>query len=289
MDLACLQNVLIHASSEIAKSDADEWFGLLLFGVVLAVPLAPVVLALYQRRVQRLMSASSKNPAWSAVPSTARADRTRRDASFGRRSTAESLLQASDLRARALWKALALAVALFSVGIAVAITISPDSAGALSRRPLWEWIVAPLGYLLFVGSLTAPMVLLGVASARFAALFWKWFAPVYIMMAGIAMIFEDAMSHAERVQTFLEGLIILVVLYVALGGRRMRNVVPLLSIIICLLVLPLLFRWLFSSAHLFLPVFGWDGGRYSPLAGGWCTRTKRKSSATRNFKSVPGW
>jgi hypothetical protein len=45
------------------------------------------------------------------------------------------------------------------------------------------------------------MVLLGVASTRFAGLFWKWFAPVYTAMAGIAMIFEDEMTQAERFET----------------------------------------------------------------------------------------
>jgi hypothetical protein len=138
-----------------------------------------------------------------------------------------------------LWKALALSVSVFSVGIALVITISPDSPGELSRRPLWEWILGPLGYLLFVGSLAAPMVLLGVASARFAGLFWKRFAPVYVAIVAIAMIFEDEMAHAERLETFLQGLVFLAVLYVALGGRRMRNVVPLLSVLICLLLLAL--------------------------------------------------
>jgi hypothetical protein len=237
MDFACLQNGLNRVSSQIAAVEKDDLLGLVIFSVLLAVPLAPVVLALYQRRVQRLMSLSPESAASVRVSSTARAEGTRPDAAVGSGSTAESLLEASDQRAQALWKALALAVTLFSAGIAVAITISPDSPGALSRRPLWEWILAPVGYLLFVGSLSAPMVLLGVASTRFAGLFWKWFAPVFVAVVGIAMIFEEEKSHAERVETFVQGLVILIVLYVALGGRRMRNVVPLLSVIICLLML----------------------------------------------------
>lgn len=239
MDFACLQDGLNQVSSQIAAVEKDELLGLLMFSVLVAVPLAPVVLALYQRRVQKLMSLSSESPASFGISSVPSGQRTKPAAMLGSGSTAELLLEASDLRGRALWKALALAVTLFSVGIAVAITISPDSPGELSRRPIWEWIANAFVYLLFVGSLCAPMVLLGVASTRFAGLFWKWFAPVYTAMAGIAMIFEDEMTQAERFETFLQGLVILIVLYVALGGRRMRNVVPLLSVIVCLLLLAL--------------------------------------------------
>jgi hypothetical protein len=96
-----------------------------------------------------------------------------------------------------------------------------------------------VGYLIFVGSFAAPMVLLGVASARFAPLFWKWFAPADVAIVAIAMIFEDEMAQAQRMEIFLQGLAVLAVLYVALGGRRTRNVVPLLSVLICLLLLAL--------------------------------------------------
>jgi hypothetical protein len=237
MDFACLQDGLNHVSSQIAAVKKDHLLGLVLFSVLLAVPLAPVVLALYQRRVQRLMSLSAESAASFRVSSEPSAARTKPDDPLGAEPTAELLLEASAVRERALWKALALAVTLFSIGIAVAMTISPDSPGALSRRTLWEWILDAFVYLLFVGSLCAPMVLLGVASTRFAGLFWKWFAPVFVALVGIAMIFEEEKSYAERVETFVQGLVILIVLYVALGGRRMRNVVPLLSVIICLLVL----------------------------------------------------
>lgn len=85
-------------------------------------------------------------------------------------------------------------------------------------------------------SLTAPMVLLGVASTRFGHLFWKWFAPLFVMLVALAMIFEENMPLAERIGIFAGGVGILVILYVGLGGRRMRNVVPLLSILICLIL-----------------------------------------------------
>lgn len=146
MDFACLQDGLGQVSSQIAAVEKDELLGLLMFSVLLAVPLAPVVLALYQRRVQKLMSLSSESPASSGVSSVPSGQRTKPDAALGSGSSAELLLKASDLRGRALWKALALAVTLFSVGIAVAITVSPDSPGELSRRTVWQWIANAFGY-----------------------------------------------------------------------------------------------------------------------------------------------
>jgi hypothetical protein len=59
MDFACLQDGLNQVSSQIAAVEKDELLGLLMFSVLVAVPLASVVLALYQRRVQKLMSLSS--------------------------------------------------------------------------------------------------------------------------------------------------------------------------------------------------------------------------------------
>ena len=238
MDFACLKDGFGQVSSQFLSVEKDELFGMVMFSVLLAVPFAPVVLALYQRRVQKLMSLSTQSAAVSAAPS-APTEGTKPAAALGSAPTAESLLEAAEVRGRTLWKALALSVTVFSVGIALAITISPDSPGELSRRALWEWVLAPLGYLIFVGSLSAPMVLLGVASARFAGLFWKWFAPAYIAIVAVAMIFEEKMTHAERVVTFLQGLVLLAVIYAALGGRRMRNVVPLLSVLLCLLLLAL--------------------------------------------------
>ena len=237
MDYSCIASAIDKLSNQFWSIERDQAVGLILFSVLLAVLCAPAVLVLYQRRVQKLMSMSVPNDANPSVTdSTARAKpATVLDAI----PTPEALLAAADERGRALWKALAFSVAAFTVGIALAITISPDAPGELSRRPLWEWVLGFFGYLIFVGSLSVPMVLLGTASGRFAGLFWKWFAPAYVGIAAVAMIYDDEMAQAERVETFVQGIVILAVLYAALGGRRMRNVVPLLSVLICLLILAL--------------------------------------------------
>jgi hypothetical protein len=69
MDFACLQNGLDQLSSQLSSVEKDEVLGLVLFSVLLALPCAPVVLGLYQRRVQKLMSLSTQTDAASAVPS----------------------------------------------------------------------------------------------------------------------------------------------------------------------------------------------------------------------------
>jgi len=111
-----------------------------LFSVSLAVLLAPVVLALYQRRVQKLMSQSTQIDEDGPAP-PARTEGMKPTGAIGSVPSAEALLEAAELGGNALWKALALSVAAFSVGIALAITVSPDSPGELSTRPLSEWFL----------------------------------------------------------------------------------------------------------------------------------------------------
>ena len=222
MVFTCLQDGLDRVSTQFSWVEKDDLFAMVLFSVFLALLLAPVVLALYQRRIEKLMSLSTRIDESALIPPS-RTEGTKPAVVSGSAPSAEALLEAAEIGGNALWKALALSVTVFSLGISLAITVSPDSPGELSTRPLSEWFLNFLGYLLFVGSLSAPMVLLGVASARFSGLFWKRFAPVYVAILAVAMIFEDEMGNAERLETFGEGVVFLAVLYLALGGRRTKD------------------------------------------------------------------
>lgn len=152
MKIECLQQGFSEVTAGAWVVERDDLVSLIMLSVLLAVGLAPLVLVCYQRRVQLLMNAQSslgisrslqENRVAVEIGAAAAERRSKRVA-------AEELLTGAELRSHALQAALAFSMAVFSVLIALAITISADEPGELSRRTLLEWLGGGIVYLLWV-------------------------------------------------------------------------------------------------------------------------------------------
>jgi hypothetical protein len=79
-------------------------------------------------------------------------------------------------------------------------------------------------------------MLLGVSNTRFKRLFWTRLAPLYGFVSVILLLLENGSSEghpAVVIEDFVNVIIMFTVFYIGLGGRRLRNVVPLLAILMC--------------------------------------------------------
>lgn len=128
MKIECLQQGFSEVTAGAWVVERDDLVSLIMLSVLLAVGLAPLVLVCYQRRVQLLMNAQSslgisrslqENRVAVEIGAAAAERRSKRVA-------AEELLTGAELRSHALQAALAFSMAVFSVLIALAITISAD-------------------------------------------------------------------------------------------------------------------------------------------------------------------
>lgn len=237
MGTECLYRGFSETATWVGSFEGDDLVGFFLLSFAVSVACAPLVLALYQRRVEQLMSARS--PALPRTPQQGDCAPVRTHGCEGQnisgRLAANALFAASQARARALQRTLALSVGVFAVLVAMVITISPDAPGELSNRTLAEWVAKAIVFQMFVASLCLPMVLLGMSSTRFTRLFWTVFAPLFLATVALSLSLDDSMSTMGKLENFGGAVLLIVVLYAGIGGRRMRNVVPLLTLFACML------------------------------------------------------
>ncbi len=279
--------------------------GMLGLCLVLAVPLALLVLVLYKRSVLKLMNVCSPPMCEEPQPLPVHTDGSGYPLDSHRRDSndpsPETVREAATLRRRAVQKSLNLAVGTYAMLAAVVVTISPDELGDWQTRTPGEWVANAFLYLLFVFCLCAPMTLLGVASTRIAHLFWTRLAPLYGIILGIALIPEDGLS----LEDFFIGILIMLVIFAGLGARRMRNVVPLLTILLFPVISVLyvfgvgmtLWDPCFDQEILWLPVVElgslslalWGAVRATGTMVGWLTRAyERKQFSDAQFQ-VGSW
>lgn len=238
MNGGCFARGLSQNWFELTAGEAVTMLPLLSFAF--AVMAAPVVLRFYQRRVGRLMSAGAGEDTVAAL--------TLRAAPPPPATATDRLAFAARQSAR-LRNALAAAVAAFALPTALMFVISPDEPGTPLDLTPFEWVANTVVYVMFIASLCIPIVLLGTSSRNFRKLFWLLFAPLYLFTVAAAVLYDEAIDTGERFEMFLVGVLILLLLYAGIGGRRMRNVVPMLTLFITLLwVALMIFGWAMGIA-----------------------------------------
>lgn len=230
MQTNCLEQGLSRGGFDFTPAEA--LVSIPLVSLVLAIAFAPLALAFYERRVLRLMASGCDAAA--AVPRP-----------LGRPPVADAdvdeLAEFAVSQARSLRNKLATATAIFAIPTLLAFTLSPDNVGvAKSLSPL-EWVAETAVYGLFIATLCVPIVLLGTSSRRFTRLFWTLFAPLYLTTIAVAISFDESIPADEKAGDFVVGTAILLVLFAGIGGRRMRNVVPMLTLFFALIWIALMF------------------------------------------------
>lgn len=218
----------------------QSWFELTLGEALISIPIislalaalvAPVVLAFYQSHVRSLMRsgrAMASAAGTLSLPAAPEGDVATLSAFATRQETG-------------LRRALTIAVAAFAIPTFFIFLFSPDEPGQGHGTTLVEWFLSTLVYALFIATLCLPIILLGTSSLRFTRLFWSLFAPLYVVTVALVVFTDDTMTVAEQLLDGLIGTLLLLVLYAGLGGRRMRNVVPMLSVLFGMLWIALVF------------------------------------------------
>ena len=238
MDLSCLHLAWISTSDLLMDFGGDEWAGLYLVAFLMAVVLAPLVLWRYQKRVVQLMAVSGTSPASNATDegiSTNKADLPPEHSHMQSEWSAVAFIEESKKRSIALQRTLALSVGIFAMVVALMLTVSPDSISEDAATSAAEWMANAVLYQLFVASLCLPLVLLSHPRATFQRLFVRLCAPLYIFTVALAIGFDDATGIEEKLLDFTVAVFLLLVLYAGIGGRSARNVVPLVTLLLCLM------------------------------------------------------
>jgi hypothetical protein len=243
MNLPCVVKSYLNAPR------LDTYSLLLMLSVIVAVVVAPLLLYLYRRRVIQLMGdvlqpgISASNPVEltvsdelgpsgiGAVPSGRSGDPTKNLETAGR------------LRRRQLTLALIKTVLVLAATMAAtSLTLEWLTGGpirvAAARWPLWVTaaILFPLWFsitLLFCSCISWPIVLLGTATPRFGRWFVLITLPWFLLGAVIA---TTSRGLNPRIRD--TGLFILL-LFVGVCIRQMRNAVPTLALALFILILPL--------------------------------------------------
>ena len=207
MDIYCLVGICSAAAASGAEddakamSDAVTWLGI--FVLIVSQILAPWMLRLYRRLLQRFMSGTAKMALGDAAL----------DSSAG--WNAETLLAGMERqRLFVLWVLVGVVV-LYSLVAALIY-----SFGAPTK--LQETISLLVSFFMFA-AFSAPVVLLGVSAARFASHFWTYFAPA--AFAAVAMQVSVASAPDDVKYTFTLGTLAGIVLMTA-AAVYIREKVP---------------------------------------------------------------
>lgn len=219
----------------------------LIFSLIVAVALAPLLLYLYRRRIIQLMGgvAQTKVSALGLVQPTLPEELESAGATLvpgdGSSDSTESLATAGRQRARQLAHAVMKTVLVFAIiTIATRMAMKPP---ALDPR-LWPvlravvWSVTFSVWVLLMLGMTWPIVLLGTADPRFVR--WLLFVTVPCFLIYLAI--RGPFSWHELTQ--LPSEVFILFMCIGLGSRHMRNVVPTLM----LAVLTILLIWLEVAA-----------------------------------------
>ena len=212
---------------------------ILMYSLIVAVVLAPLLLYLYRRRIIQLMGgvAQTKVSALGLVQPTlpdelesAGVMLVRKD---GSSESAESLETAGRQRAGQLTHAVMLTVLVFAITtpatrLAVKLPPADPHLSAVLHMVVWSGTFFVL-VLLMLG-MAWPIVLLGTANPRFAR--WFFFATVPCFLLYLALGFGgDELSQQVPSAAFI------LLMCIGLGSRHMRNVVPTLMLAVFTILL----------------------------------------------------
>ena len=237
MNLRCLQEGLQEAIAEAGLTElSDTLIGVYLFSFVGAVALGPIVLWLYQRRVEKLMATRGDGSAPSSgsqepEPSTPGGARARALPPY----STDALLAAALEGDRAQYRMILSSVGAFAAQVGVILTVSRMITEGGDLRSLSDWLDSAFFAFALASGVCAPLVLVAVQSRRPKRLVWILFASLLVVSAIWDIGFDDTLSGVEKLEDFAYAALIIGIVYVAVGGRRLRNVVPLLTLFHCLL------------------------------------------------------
>jgi len=243
MNNQCFYDGLTKTAEWANSFEQDEIGGLFVAIFLCSILCALIVLRFYQRRVELLMQSSSKSTQDADADDPTPHDLPENPdfSSLHSALSAETVQLAAKQHYRSLLRALTISAGAFVILTGMVLTLSPDTPGELQRRTLTDWLSAGAVALVFAATLSAPILFLGISHARFAKLFWWVFVPAIIIFAVAEVLFENHSSRSDQLEILAAAPIIIAGLYLAIGNRSLRNVVPLLVVLGCLLVLSLYF------------------------------------------------
>ncbi len=212
------------------ENDYSDLAGMVLLGFFLAVMLAPVVLWRYHRRVQQLMSMGAPERQEQVPPAASHSSPLVMPA-----PGVDALLKTVDARAHIAYRATLVAAGVFAMCSALVITFAGMFFESADIRSVEAWAGHALYAVIVCVGAVAPIALLQSPNKRVRALLLVPFALL------IGLIVEDVwldqtMPLGERFALLGAGTLGVAILYLALIGRRLRNVVPVLSLYLATLL-----------------------------------------------------
>lgn len=226
MEMSCLADQGYRTLNEVVVMGAFV-FVAMMFAVSLAG--TPLVLWLYRRRVVALMSSGTGGgPAVAPLP--ARPPVALPPLPAGR------LVDEARLREQRLRRVLIVACAVYSAVAGLLLTFSPavfdGGATGVDASPVRLAATLVLDALM-VGAMCMPIVLVGVAHPRFGRLYWRWFAPALALAATLrfGLNATEGDGAASGLAALFVTALFVVLFYVAVARRHVRQVAPLLNVI----------------------------------------------------------
>ncbi|MEO0365937.1 MAG: hypothetical protein AAF265_10625 [Pseudomonadota bacterium] len=238
-DTLCVEEGLGLAWQEFAFSDA---LGVALLGFFLSVFLAPLLLRRYQRKVEMLMQGTSEAQQDDKPPDSAdhKQDRTSSadDLVGDARTSSDALLRGIDQQSARASSALKSAATVFGVIAWVTLVGASAFYQAFDRSDFLAWVWESLHYLVIVTVAIVPLIV--IETPVRGQKVWLFGAiATLIALITIELLMDTSMSIEERIGLSTVGALMLGVIYVAIIGRRLRNAVPLMTLWLMALLLPI--------------------------------------------------
>lgn len=236
----CLYIGLTGARAELAELRLEFLLGSFLGSLALALLLSPLVLHLYQRRVTRLMTLDSgpRTPTAdgpedeSGHPSAGEAPGTAQP-------SAATLLAAAKAGAAGYRRVNYTAIGVFAGLVTLLIGAYLITAEGLTFASLQGWLRGAVYPLVVAVGGTVPLVLMIVQARRTKLVLSLLFATLLTGAAWFDIVLDPAIERPERLSELAWALASILIMYAAALGRRIRNVVPLLTPLIYGLIIML--------------------------------------------------
>ncbi|MEL7448610.1 MAG: hypothetical protein AAFN78_05335 [Pseudomonadota bacterium] len=222
MNQACLSEALYQAGLEF---DSSDFAALFLLSFFLAVMCAPLVLWWYQRRVEKLMRTQGSGPSRGADDPSKVAESPTAFAGEG-----QVLIDAAAQGARGAFEAVRHGATVFAVIAGLVMTVSAMFLDNEDLASPSAWLLSAVYALVVtVGAITPLLIMQSALKNKRVWIMVPFALLVALILEDLA--FDTTMSVADRVSLSATGAIAVALLYLAIIGRRIRNVVPLLTLL----------------------------------------------------------
>ena len=244
MDNECLSAGYQEA---IIDFDSGTLLGVFLMSFFLSVMLAPVVLWFYQKRVEKLISTqtSDVNGGDHAFESGAMSSTAAILKPEVNSIRASVLLEAVMAGAKNTRHAMFAGATTFAALVALVISIGSMFLNKHDLLSLSEWLSASVYAVVVAVVAIAPVVLISTQHSKRQLILLGLPSLLVATIVVDVLWYNEATDVTEKVALIAVGTIAVGMLYIALTGRRMRNVVPLLTLFISLLFFAFFFAGFF--------------------------------------------